>query len=336
MNATSSVAASNGTRSLKVAVCVKQVLDPEAPATLLEANAETLTVSGRGVSPALDPYSMHALRAALDLREQLAGAVDITVLGTGKAPSKNQYLKALAAGADRAVLLDTPLDPAAFTDPVQTAHKLHALLTHCSGLDVETELPGRDLPAEPHPPRARAGAQEEGTTSSRGFDLVLTGRRAADTNAGAVGPALAEMLGWPVVTLATALRLGPAGQAEDLQALDGAEPASGPGAPGRSVIVERLGPDGLETVSCPLPAVVTVSHEAGEVPIVEFAKMIEAKRKPFEVLKPGALGLIDTRRPQAAQLEITSISKPTNDRPCELIEAASARDSGRALAARLA
>ncbi len=98
---------------LRIVVTVKQVLDPEAPANALALDPDRLVISGRGTPPVLDPYSLHALQAALDLRAAAAdpSQVDITVIGVGPGPIRNLYLKALGAGADRALLADASPRP---------------------------------------------------------------------------------------------------------------------------------------------------------------------------------------------------------------------------------
>lgn len=260
---------------LRVLVCVKQVLDPEAPPSTLEVDPGGLGVSARGTPPVLNPYDANALKAALDLRDGgEGGGVGITVLTVGPSPAPAVMLKALAAGADRVLALKVPEEAAALADGARTARRLAALVERVGG-----------------------------------FDLVLAGRQAADTNAGAVGSLLAGLLGVPVVTLAVALRRG-----------EGAE-----------VVVERLVDGGTETVACPLPAVVTVSSEVGELPYPPLPALQAARRKPVDVLTPEDLGLEDA----PADLVLTGLTRPSLDRDCEIIDAPDARSAGAALARRL-
>lgn len=269
---------------MRVIVAMKQVLDPEAPPSLLEVAPGGFEVSGRGVAPRLDPYSMYALAAAQGLRD--AGhQVHIHVVGVGASPSRNLYLWALAAGADGVSLLDTAGDPVAFGDGWATASLLDALIRK---------------------------------VSPEGFDLVLCGRRAADTNAGAVGAALAALLEVPVLSLARYVQV-------DRAAGDNS---------GR-VVVDQLSDHGANRLACPLPAVVTVSHEVGEVGSVPFAKVVEAKKMPFEVLSRSEVdgpGILDPT-PRAPGL--LGMHARDDRRSCELIEDPDAREAGRILARRL-
>lgn len=270
---------------LRVVVCVKQVLDPEAPPSLLEVDPATNRVTGRGVAPRLDPYSLHALHAALRIRSDLADRipVDITAVGVGPSPSRNLYLKVLAAGADRVTLLDTPRDAIAFGDSWAAARLLSRLI---------------------------------GVAVPEGWDLLLTGRRAADTNAAAVGPALAHLLATPVITLATAI---------------GVEHRSGSPA---SLLVDRLTDSGTEVVGCELPAVVTVSHEVGELEAVPFSRLVEAKGLPLEVISEADLGGDRGSGPWSAPT-VEGMHLRDESRRCELVTGEDARDAGRALARRL-
>ena len=269
---------------MRVIVTMKQVLDPEAPPSLLTVAPCGFEVSGRGVGPRLDPYSMHALAAALELRN--AGhPVHIHVVGVGPSPSRNLYLWALASGADRVSLLDTVSDPVAFGDAWATASLLDALIR---------------------------------TVAPEGFDLVLCGRRAADTNAGAVGAALAALLEVPVLSLARSVQV-------DRAAGDNS---------GR-VVVDQLSDIGANRLACPMPAVVTVSHEVGEVESVPFAKVVEAKKMPFEVLSRSDVcgsGILD---PMPATPTLLGMHARDDRRSCELIADPDSREAGRILARRI-
>ncbi len=90
------------------------------------------------------------------------------------------------------------------------------------------------------------------------YDLILTGRMASDTNAGQGGPALVELLGIPGVTVARKIEVN-----------NGA------------VQVERALADGYETVEAPLPCLVTVSHEIGEMRPASVKGLMAAQKQPF-------------------------------------------------------
>ncbi len=152
--------------SLHIVVCVKLVPDPEAPPTSVEVDEENMQVFTRGVSPVINSFDESALEAAIRIKEAAGGK--ITLLSAGKSLSQAVILKALAAGADEAVLVE---DNEIETDSLNS-WSTAAILAHAIKQHIED------------------------------FDLVLCGRQAADTNAGQVGLGLSTFLEVPAVTLA--------------------------------------------------------------------------------------------------------------------------------------
>lgn len=153
---------------MKIVVCVKQVIDPEAPPSSFKIDAATGKAEMRGASPVIDPYSEFAVEAALKIKD--AGEASITVLSLGDGLLREVIKKPLAMGADELVLLE---DPAfANGDSWSTAYALAAAIKKIGD-----------------------------------YDLVLCGREASDTNAGQVGSGIAEILGVPCVTLARNIQI---------------------------------------------------------------------------------------------------------------------------------
>lgn len=98
------------------------------------------------------------------------------------------------------------------------------------------------------------------------FDLILFGRVATDTGSGTVGPMTAELLGLPCVTSISHLEItGQAGTAH--RELEGA----------------------TETVTFPLPAVLTIDEGIARPRLPSLKGIMAAKKKPIES-KPAALG----------------------------------------------
>ncbi|MDH5781072.1 MAG: hypothetical protein OEZ07_00695 [Dehalococcoidia bacterium] len=87
-----------------IIVCMKQVLDPEAPVSTYQVDAEAKRVVQRGVPPVLNPYDENALEAALRIKDTQMSK--ITAISMGRSLSKAVARKALAAGADQMVLLE--------------------------------------------------------------------------------------------------------------------------------------------------------------------------------------------------------------------------------------
>ena len=140
---------------MKVAVCVKQV--PEGTKKIDPATRR-LDRSGEG---ALNSFDAHAVEEALRIRDA-AGTGEVVLVSMGPAKAADALRKALAMGADRAVLVTD--DGAAGSDLVGTSRVLAAVL--------EREGP----------------------------DLVLFGQQAADADGAVLWAAVAERLRRPVIS----------------------------------------------------------------------------------------------------------------------------------------
>jgi electron transfer flavoprotein beta subunit len=146
---------------MNIVVTVKQVVDPNLPPSYIDLDPSgKRIVSPFGVSPVMNGYDANALEAALQLKEAHGGRITAVCLGDDT--SRNTLKRALAMGADAAVLLN---DPAWLNlDSAGTAHVLATAIR-------------------------KSGA----------FDLVLCGRQASDTDGGQVLYWLAEALGLAAV-----------------------------------------------------------------------------------------------------------------------------------------
>lgn len=153
---------------MEIIVCVKPVLDPDLPpAKFIIDPKSNRVIPPEGMPLVMNPYDALAVEAALRIKEAKGGG-RITILTLGDSSADNVIRKALAMGADEAVVLS---DPAfAESDGFATARVL------------------------------AQGIQKVGK-----YDLILCGRQAADWDQGIVGSALAEFLGIPVVTRAKAV-----------------------------------------------------------------------------------------------------------------------------------
>ena len=152
---------------MKIAVCVKQVPDATAHKRL-DASTRRLDRSGEG---ALNPTDVNAVEEALRIKEAHGGEVVVVSLGPEKA--MESLRKALAMGADRAVLVTD--EAAAGSDLVAT---------------------GRVL--------AKALQREE-------FDLVLFGQASSDADGAVLWAAVAEHLRRPMVSQVAELTLDAGG-----------------------------------------------------------------------------------------------------------------------------
>jgi electron transfer flavoprotein beta subunit len=138
------------------------------------------------------------------------------------------------------------------------------------------------------------------------YDLILCGRQAADTNAGMVGLGLAQLLGIPAITLAQKVEIA-----------------------GDKVVVERVLPDGYEVVEAPLPALVTVSGEVGDLRYPSLQAIKAGKALPQTVL---GLADLDMDPSGLGRVQTISLATPSRERRCTLVDGDSPEEAGRKLA----
>ena len=98
--------------------------------------------------------------------------------------------------------------------------------------------------------------------------LVILGKQAIDDDSNQTGQMLAALLGWPQATFASKVEVG----AERVQ-------------------VTREIDGGLETLSLPLPAVITTDLRLNEPRYATLPNIMKAKKKPLDTVKPAELGV---------------------------------------------
>jgi electron transfer flavoprotein beta subunit len=151
---------------VKILVTVKLVPDTTAEKRIDPATKRLVRT---GVETVLNPFDEYAIEAALQLRDKLADGSTVTIFSMTPETGKEIVRKALAMGADDAVMLS---DPA---------------------------LEGSDL-------WATAYAIAHGIKTV-GFDLVLTGTQSTDAISGDLPGMIAEYLGVPALTYARELSI---------------------------------------------------------------------------------------------------------------------------------
>jgi electron transfer flavoprotein beta subunit len=101
-----------------------------------------------------------------------------------------------------------------------------------------------------------------------GFDLVIAGAESTDARTGVVPAMLAERLGVPQLTLASKVDIV-----------------------GTEVTVRRVKDEGLDVVSAPLPAVISVLEKINEPRYPSFKGIMAAKKKPVQTLSLADLAV---------------------------------------------
>lgn len=141
---------------MNIVACVKQVPDTAE----VRINPETNTLIRDGVESIINPYDMHAIEAALQIREKTGGKVTVITMGPPQAEAALR--DAIAMGADEAVLL------------------------------TDRAFAGSDTWATSY---TLAKAVEK-----LGADMVVCGKQAIDGDTAQVGPEMAEFLNIPHIS----------------------------------------------------------------------------------------------------------------------------------------
>lgn len=149
---------------MKIVVTLKLVPDTNAQKRIDPATKRLVRT---GLETVINPFDEYAIEAALQLKEQLASsgsgdAATVTIFTMAPESGKETVRKALAMGADDAVMLS------------------------------DSSLEGSDV-------WGTAYAMAQGLKQT-GFDLLIAGGLADDGNSGGVPGALAEYLGVPALT----------------------------------------------------------------------------------------------------------------------------------------
>lgn len=148
---------------MKILVPVKRVVDPYAKVKPLPDGSG---IDTNGVKFEVNPFDEIALEEAVRIKEKDAG-VTVVAVSIGAAECEEQLRKALAMGADQAILIET----AAEYDSLGIAKELEAV--------VRQENP----------------------------DVVLMGKQATDDDNNQAGQMLAARLDWPQATFAAKIEV---------------------------------------------------------------------------------------------------------------------------------
>ena len=91
--------------AVNILVCVKQVMDPETPASAFRIDSSTKkVVPAAGIPPVVNGFCENAVEAALRIKDAEGGSV--TVLSMGSGFVMDVMKKPLSMGADEMILID--------------------------------------------------------------------------------------------------------------------------------------------------------------------------------------------------------------------------------------
>lgn len=146
---------------MHIVVCIKQVPD----SAQIRVHPVTNTIMRQGVPTIINPYDLFSLEEALRLKDKFGG--EVTVLTMGPPSAEDSLRKALAFGADRAVLLTDRFF--AGSDTLATSFALSQALAKIG------ELYGKP-------------------------DIVFAGKQTIDGDTAQVGPGIAKRLNFLQLT----------------------------------------------------------------------------------------------------------------------------------------
>jgi electron transfer flavoprotein beta subunit len=146
---------------MKIVVPVKRVVDYNVK---IRVKPDGSGIDLANVKMSMNPFDEIAVEEAVRLKEK-SGAKEVIAVSIGSTKSQETLRTALAIGADRAILIETPEGTA--VEPLAVAKLLKAL--------VEAEKP----------------------------DLVILGKQAIDDDSNQTGQMLASLLDWPQGTFAS-------------------------------------------------------------------------------------------------------------------------------------
>ena len=150
---------------MKILVPVKRVVDYNVK---IRVKPDGSGLDLANVKMSINPFDEIAVEEAVRLKEK-GQATEVVVVSIGPAKAQETLRSALAYGADRAILVETPEN--AIVEPLAVAKILKAI--------VAAEAPG----------------------------LVIMGKQAIDDDCNQTGQMLAALLGWPQGTFASKVAL---------------------------------------------------------------------------------------------------------------------------------
>lgn len=234
--------------------------------TVIKINATGKAIETDGVKFVLGPYDEYALEAAAQIKEKQGGEVVAVTVGGDRAGETLRHC--LAVGADKAV------------------HIQDSGVTGDDALAVATAL-AQQIKKMPH-------------------DLVFVSNKGTDSDRGAVGPMLSELLGVPYVGLVT-----------EIEVEDG----------GKSVVVGRDVEGGAkEKFRLQLPAVICAQKGVrGEPRYASLPAIMKAKKKPIEAvaIEGDVAGL--------CKVELEKLEYPPARPPGRMVSGETAADKAREL-----
>ena len=228
---------------MNILVCVKQVPDVEA----VKKDPKTNEMILDGVPDILNPYDGYALEAAARLKDKNP-ETKIVVLTSGSEKAKAALKDCLGIAADKAYLVQT--DKLQTADTLVTAHVLAAAIKKVEEAEGE-------------------------------FDAIFCGKQSTDWESAQVGSELAELLGYPQLTVGLECEMDVGG-----------------------LKVSQQAENGKSLVSISLPCLITFTQPGYDPRFPTIKRKMAANKAVIPVLGEAELGLDSVHT-----VSVTSVKK---------------------------
>lgn len=229
---------------MRVLVAVKRVVDY---AVKVRVNASKTGIETANVKMSMNPFDEIGVEASVKLKEQKF-AKEVVSVSIGPKQAQETIRTSLAMGADKGVHVETDMKTDLELQPLAVAKVLKAMVDKI----------------EPN--------------------LVVLGKQSIDGDNNQTAQMLAQLLGWPQATFASAISM-----AED----------------GKSMEVTREVDGGLQVINTPLPCVLSVDLRLNTPRYASLPNIMKARKKPLENIKIADLG-VDT----APRIEVLEVVDP--------------------------
>jgi electron transfer flavoprotein beta subunit len=239
------------------------VLLKQIPATesLIGIAEDGISIKTDDIKWVINPYDEFAVEEALRIKEAQGGSVSILSVGSEKAVEAIRT--ALAMGADKGILIHAPAGIA--YDGLTTARIISAAL--------------KETP----------------------FDVIIAGQRAVDDDNFQVGPATAEFLGIPHISMVIKQEIADS-----------------------KMTCHRTVDGGIVILQTPLPALFTTQRGINEPRYASLPGIMKAKKKPIEMKTLSDIGL-NPETVAKPLTKIVSLKTPAERKRGIMIDSDSAR-----------
>jgi electron transfer flavoprotein beta subunit len=217
-------------------------------------------IEEEGLSFEVNEPDLYAIEEALHQRSMLKGSVTAITVGPGRA--KEALHVAYAKGVD---------------------HAVHVVDDDFRGVNLFYSV----------------SAIAE-VAKKQGYDMIYTGIQADDDLQGQFGIALAEVLGIPVVTAVTEIRVH---------------------AEGKTVsVVRELGEGYKEELEVDLPCLITVQFGIRPLRYTPIMAIVKARLRKIESVSAEALGFSPEDQRAGTHMRVVELSFPPDSGRCELLD----------------